>query len=361
MDTSHIERPKLQQIEGTDLAYVLAPIGVVEKFYADKEFMENTRSYTASFSQKYKNTFGMKIYKMEGRTIDELKSAIKSNSAVMLGDCIYSATNQDFVLDNISDNVIVGAVAPEEGRKNLLLKSEGAGLKNILVRCGDVLASSSGEVLRKTKGSSVIFGIDGFSGFYYEEFFAGKSDPVINNPQITNTKFNFVDVNGCLVSNQNFTRSEKPTIHYINRSYKDSSENKMYSNKSIYPASYVYDPGLLSKESPRYFPSPAHLIIENRLCDGKGVLDKLKISEERMLVDHYSRQRKINNILFDLRKKYLKGTISDSKYRIAMQTITSELKFYEDIFSEFETDMDREIKEMVDMAGELDSSENEML
>lgn len=358
MNTSHIERPKLRQIPGTDLACIIAPTGVKEKNGYDK-FIDYLASKTDgviisdSDTHRTLREYGMKIYKMQGRTIEELEAAVKSNNAILVGDTIFSAVNQDLSFDELDDLIVVGAQAQGRGRRNLLLKSYGSDLEDIGFKCGDVLISSTGEVLKMTYGTSVMHEIDVQTGYYYEDIFKAKGTPMFGDVKIVGMQYNFVDPNGVVVRKQNFDRTEEPTLHTLDRRYRDDSDGKLFLDDekyAIYPRSYVYDGGKNNGGRPKYFPSPAHLLMEHRvrLQENPDAAPMLE-DEVSIIAEHYLRQKKIPAIMDSLTKKYAAGTISADKYKKAMATLDAERKFNQVIFaSEFETEDDRAIEGIID-------------
>ena len=355
MNTSHIERPKLRQIPGTNLATYIGPTGAKDKSGYDK-FMEYLASKTEGViisdneTRRTLREYGMKIYKMQDRTVPELERDIKENNAVLLGDTIFSAVNQDLTCDDLDDYIVVGAQKTERGRRNFLLKSYGAHLEDITgFKCGDVLVSGSGEVLKNTYGTSVIHGIDAFSGYYYEDVFVAKGTPMLSDVKIVGIDYNFVDPNGVVVRRQNFQRTEVPTLHTLDRTYRDDSDGKLFLDKDIYPKSYVFDAGKNSSEKPRYFPSPAHLLIEHRVRKQENPNATPILEDEISLVaEHYLRQKEIQGIRESLTRKCAAGTISMDKYRTAMATLDEETKFTELVFAEYETEDDKAIAEVVE-------------
>lgn len=355
MNTSHIERPKLRQIPGTDLACIIAPTGVKEKNGYDK-FIDYLATKTDSIIVSDSSThstlreYGMKIYKMQGRTIEELESAVKANEAILVGDTIFSAVNQDLTFDEIDDLIVVGAQAPERGRRNLLLKSYGSDLEDIGFKCGDVLISQTGEILKMTYGTSVMHEIDVQTGYYYEDIFNAKGTPMFGDVQIVGMQYNFVDPNGVVVRKKNFDRTEEPTLHILDRAYRDDSEDKLFLSKDVYPKSYVYDGGKNNGGRPRYFPSPAHLLMEHRIRMQENPNATPMLEDEvSIIAEHYLRQKQLPAIMDSLTKKYANGTISIEKYKRAMATLDAERKFNQLIFTaDFETEDDRMIEGIID-------------
>ncbi len=355
MNTSHIERPKLRQIPGTDLACIIAPTGVKEKNGYDK-FIDYLASKTDSIVVSDSKThstlreYGMKIYKMQGRTIEELEKAVKANEAILVGDTIFSAVNQDLSFDEMDDLLVVGAQAQGRGRRNLLLKSYGSDLENIGFKCGDVLISATGEVLKMTYGTSVMHEIDVQTGYYYEDIFTAKGMPMFGDVNIVGMQYNFVDPNGVVVRKQNFDRTVEPTLHTLDRTYRDDSEDKLFLNKDIYPKSYIFDGGKNNSGRPKYFPSPAHLLMEHRTRMQEDPNSTPIVTDEvSVIAEHYLRQKQLPAIMDSLTKKFSAGTISADKYRRAMATLDDERKFNELIFSvEFETEDDRAIADVID-------------
>lgn len=354
MNTSHIERPKLRKIPGTDLACIIAPTGVNAKNGYDK-FIDYLASKTDAVIVSDNEThrtlrkYGMKIYKMQGRTIEELERVVKANEAILVGDTVFSAVKQDFSCDELDDLIIVGAQARGKGEKNLLLKSYGSDLESIGFKCGDVLISSTGEILKMTYGTSVMHEIDVQTGFYYEDIFKAKGTQMYGDVKIVGMQYNFVDPNGVVVRKQNFDRTDTPTIHTLDRTYRDDSEDKLFLNKDIYPKSYIYDGGKKRGEDPRYFPSPAHLLMEHRIRSQENPDATPMLEDEVSIVaEHYLRQKQIPAVIDSLSKKYSEGKISLAKYKRAMDTISAERRFNEVIFSqEFETEDDRAIERII--------------
>lgn len=355
MNTSHIERPKLRQIPGTDLACIIAPTGVKEKNGYDK-FIDYLASKTDGVIVSDSNThrtlreYGMKIYKMQGRTIEELEQAVKSNNAILVGDTIFSAVNQDLTYDELDDLIIVGAQAPERGKRNLLLKSYGSDLEDIGFKCGDVLISDTGEILKMTYGTSVMHEIDVQTGYYYEDIFTAKGSPMFGDVNIVGMQYNFVDPNGVVVRKQNFDRTEEPTLHTLDRTYRDDSEDKLFLSKDVYPKSYVFDGGKHNGGKPRYFPSPAHLLMEHRIRMQENPNATPMLEDEvSIIAEHYLRQKQIPVVMDSLTKKYAAGTISVDKYKRAMATLDAERRFNQVIFAqEFETEDDRAIEGIIE-------------
>lgn len=354
MNTTHIERPKLRQIPGTDLAYINAPTGVKAK-----NSYEKLIDYLASKSDsvivnnaetgRTLREYGMKIYKMQGRTIEELTQAVKNNEAILVGDTIFSAVNQDLTCDNIDDYIVVGAQKMEKGRKNLLLKSYGSDLDNVGFKCGDVLISDKGEVLKMTYGTSVLHEIDARTGFYFEDIFVAKGAPMLGDVKIVDMEYNFVDPNGVVVRKRNFQRSETPIIYALNRTYRDDSDDKLFLNKDIYPKSFVFDAGKKAGGQPMYFPSPAHLLMEHRIRLQENSKEPPILKDEmRVIKEHYLRQKNIPLIMEALTKKYANGTLSVEKYKRAMGTLDAERLFNQMVFAEFETDKDRAVAALLD-------------
>ncbi len=366
MNTSHIERPKLRQIPGTDLAYIIAPTGVREKNGYDKYIdylAAKTDSVIVGDDPKHTRLreYGMKIYKMQGRTLEELEAAVKANNAILVGDTIFSAVNQGLEFDEIGDFCVVGAQAQGKGRRNLLLKSYGSDLENIGYDCGDVLISSTGDILKMTYGTSVMHSIDSRTGFYYEDIFTAKGTPMLNEVQIVGMQYNFVDPNGVVVRKQNFDRTEEPTLHTLERTYRDESDGKLFLDKTIYPKSYIFDGGKNNGGKPMYFPSPAHLIMENRIRRQENPnATPLVDFEDGIVAEHYLRQTKIKGIMDSLTKKFAAGTIAADKYKTAMATLDSERRFNESFFSEFETEDDLAIRETIESGNYWVNEEGEL-
>ena len=367
MNTSHIERPKLRQIPGTDLAYIIAPTGVKDKNGYDK-FIEYLASKTDGIIVKDNETrrtlreYGMKIYKMQGRTIGELEQAVKENNAILVGDTIFSAVNQDLSFDELDDYIVVGAQKVNRGRRNLLLKSYGSNLEDIGYKCGDVLISAEGEVLKMTYGSSVMHEVNSNNGYYFEDVFTAKGTPMLGDVKIVGMEYNFVDPNGVVVRKQNFKRTETPTVHALDRTYRDDSDGKLYLNKDVYPKSYIYDAGKNMGGKPTYYPSPAHLIMENRIRKQENPnLPPMAIDEVSLVAEHYIRQLALPGIVEKLTQQCSAGTISVEKYRKAMATIDEERKFNDMIFSaEFETEDDRAIGEVIASGNYWTNEEGEL-
>lgn len=367
MNTTHIERPKLRQIPGTDLAYIIAPTGVKDKNGYDK-FIEYLASKTDGIvvsdneSRRTLREYGMKIYKMQGRTIEELERAVKENNAILVGDTIFSAVNQDLTFDELDDYIVVGAQKVDRGRRNLLLKSYGSDLEDIGYKCGDVLISAEGEVLKMTYGTSVMRGIDASNGYYFEDVFTAKGTPMLGDVKIVGMDYNFVDPNGVVVRKQNFQRTESATIHTLDRTYRDDSDGKLFLDKDIYPKSYIYDAGKNMGGKPTYYPSPAHLLMEHRIRQQENPTAEPMVKDEVSLVaEHYLRQLALPKIVESLTKKCSAGTISVEKYRRAMATIDEERKFADMIFAaEFETEDDRAIGEVIASGNYWTNEEGEL-
>lgn len=354
MNTSHIERPKLRQIPGTDLACIIAPTGVKEKNGYDK-FIDYLASKTDSVIVSDSKThstlreYGMKIYKMQGRTIEELEKAVKANEAILVGDTIFSAVNQDLRYDEMDDLIVVGAQAQERGKRNLLLKSYGSDLEDIGFKCGDVLISGTGEILKMTYGTSVMHEIDIQTGYYYEDIFKAKGTPMFGDVNIVGMQYNFVDPNGVVVRKQNFDRTEEPTLHTLDRAYRDE-EGKLFISHDVYPKSYIYDGGKHNGGRPKYFPSPAHLLMEHRIRMQENPNAAPMLEDEvSIIAEHYLRQKQLPEIMDGLTKKYAKGTITEEQYRRAMATLDAERRFNQVIFAaDFETEDDRMIEGIID-------------
>lgn len=330
----NIEYPKLRKINGTDLAYILAPCGVYEKNGFDK-YLDYLASKTEDLVvNNKKNTrtlrdYCYKIYKIEGRSREELEKAIKNNSAKLVGDMLFSAVNQNLQVD---DN------------GNLVLRSYGSDLDDIMIAGGDVLISKDGEVLRNTRGQMFIHSCDPFGNYPVDVFVSGRIS-LTDSVEITRIDYNFLNESGKMLCKQNFQRMDTPAIIEVKRVYTDNSEDKMFMNKSVYPTAYVYNWGR-NGERPTLFPSATALLIENRVRKLEMPESEPYVGDETpYIIAHYKRLSEIPSVIKKLTEKYKKDEISMAKYRRAMEALKSEQDLIRLFSNEFETPHDLYIAE----------------
>lgn len=338
MQKSHIEYPKLKRIPGTNIAYILTPCAVNFKNGFDKYIdylASKTNGAVKADSAEHHRTlreYCYKLYKINGLTLEELEEKIKANKAELVGDMFFSTGNQIFETD---DN------------GNLLLKSYGSDLENIGLDGGDVLLDSDGDVLRSTKGHMFIRQVDAF-GNYPCDVFVAKGEFMSDNVKIVRIDYNFLNKDGKLIRKQNFERTTTPTMHEVERTYSYKDDDKVFvdSSKSIYPKSYVFDPGKGNGGFPMFFPSATALLIENRnrIEEGKSPIVQ---DETPYLVDYYKRISQISSIQVKLTQKYQRGSLSPKAYRKAMHEIAEEEMLSRIFSTEMETKADRKIESAV--------------
>ena len=344
MRNSHIEYPSLKPIKGTDLAYILAPCAVNKKNGYDK-YIDYLASKTNgevivenSSKQRVLREYCYKVYKRQGKTIEELEQDIKTNNAILVGDMVFNVSGNNFELD---DN------------DNLLLRSYGSDLDGIKKDGGDVLISSSGKILRNSKGHMFIHPADPF-GNYPCDIFVAKSKGMFEDVEIVRIDYNFLTPDGHLVTQHNFQRvdkTDKPVIQEVSRTFSDESEGKKFidSSKIIYPKAYVCDFGKQSEQRPMFFPSATALLIENRsrIADGEAPIVE---DETPYVIEHYKRMKEIPTIQRKLSEKSAKGSMKFPTYIKAITNISNEEMLFR-IFGEMETDRDREIQEDLEFEG----------
>jgi len=343
MKTDHIEYPKLRAIAGTDLAYILCPIAVNQKNGFDK-YIDYLASKTngaviinSKPTQRVLREYGYKIYKRHGKPLNKLEKDIKENSADLVGDMAFDAVGQSFEPD---DN------------GNLLLRSYGSDLENVMIDGGDVLINSNGKVLRNTRGHMFIHKCDAF-GNYPCDVFVSKTYPLSDKVDIIRLDYNFLTSDGHLVKQQNFQRSETPVIKEISRTYNDKTDEKVFvdSSKLIYPKAYVYDGGKNDGQFPMFFPSATALLIENRTRIQEGE-QPIVDNETPYLIEHYQRQQNIPFAQRKLSEKSARGTIPYSTYIKTIELLSNE-EMMTRIFSEFETKTDLEILNALEAGEDL--------
>ena len=393
MGRNQIEYPKLTAFKGTDLAYIITPSGVTEdngfnKYinYLMNEYNKKLASQqvapkneedgqtklfedvveTPSENQSYEgnqiNLFGeeessttqtetqphltatervlaqkrreehankrqlrsycVKIYKRQGKSLEELEQDIYNNTAILLGDTFFSAVNQTFTPD---DN------------GNLLLRTFGSSLDDIMRPCGDMLISSDGTILKESKGSYAIFPCDSFGNYEVAKFVArrnSKEDEV----DIVRIDHNFIDKNGKFFSNKAFTHTTEPTFYTLDHTFSAQSQKLYIDNKKeINPRCYVY----LDKNECKLFPSATALLIENRARKQIDGAEGYIADETPYIIEHYERLEKIPQVLKRLAKLYSDGKISYTTYRTKTAEIDGERVLSGIFTNEFEEPDDR--------------------
>lgn len=349
MKQSHIERPELKAIPGTDLAYILAPCAVNQKngFAKYDDYLthklNSKDSNTPTNSDRVLREYCYKIYKREGRSLEELATAIKNNKAVMVGDTLFAVTNQDFTVD---DN------------GNLILKSYGSDLEDYTVQTdmegGDILINIDGDVLRNTHGHMFIHKADSF-GNYPVDVFVTKRKPMSDEVDIIRIDYNFLNPFGSVIRQKHFQSSNHPSLQEVNYTYSDhSQEDKPFIDRGVYPKGYMLDFGATTEQQPMFFPSATALLIRNREFMEESQTPIID-NETPYLVEHFKRMQELPDVERKLTNKWNKGTISYMQYKRAMGVIQSE-KLLADVFSELSLPSDRLIEEEV-LYGNLPTAE----
>ena len=346
MSRDYIIYPRLQIIEDTDIAYIVAPSGVKNKNGFDKHIDHKASQTNGVIIRDVANKdrtlreYCYKMYRLGDMTLDELKEEIKQNHAPLIGDMFFSVANQDFSVD---DN------------GNLILRSYGSDLDRIEIEGGDVLMHKDGHVIKKTDGHMFIRKCDAF-GNYYCDVFVAKTEYMKDTVDIIRIDFNFLTPDGHRISQHNFQRSDNKVIHEFTRTYSDNEGDKPFidRSKTIYPKSYVVDLGTTHYEKPMYFPSPAALLIENRARIKDG-LEPLVDDEKPYIIEHYKREKERIEAQRKLTNRSSNGKISFVQYKRAMNAFKNEESINE-IFGEFETAEDRKIQNDLEF-GEFDNDE----
>lgn len=349
-----MERPKLREIPGTDLAYILVQCGRDENGFdgrartiRERALKWDEPSRESIDDQRILNNYCYKIYIRDGRPLDELAEALSSKNndghlprPHMVGDMFFSPVNQDLTPDS---------------NGNLLLKSHGSQLENIKVEGGDVLIDTKGNVLRNTKGHEFIYALeqkdmeegDVQFGYYKTAVFNAKNDYVRNTTDIIGIEYNFLTPDGKLISRTPFERTDRPTMVTVDRTFRYEKGKTLFIDKDVYPAGYVYtDQGDI-----RFFPSPAALLIANRTRIGENPNLKPFITDETPIIgDYYERQGKIKEVLSNLTAKCSKGFksekggISYETYRAAINAMKEEDELIHIFEKNFETKNDLAIQ-----------------
>ena len=346
MSRDYIIYPRLQIIEGTDIAYIWAPSGVKNKNGFDKHIDYKASQTNGVIIRDVDNKdrtlreYCYKMYRLGNMTLDELKTQIKKNEATLIGEIFFSVANQDFSVDK---------------NNNLILRSYGSDLDNINIEGGDVLMHKDGHVIKKTDGHMFIRKCDAF-GNYYCDVFVAKTEYMKDTVDIIRIDFNFLTPDGHRISQHNFQRSDNKVIHEFTRTYSDENEKKQFidSSKTIYPKSYVVDMGKNSSEKPMFLPSPAALLVENRSRIAKG-LEPLVDDEQPYIIEHYKREKEIIEAQKKLTKRFQNEKISYPQYKRAMNAFNPEQSINEN-FYKIETKKDREIQNDLEF-GEFDNDE----
>lgn len=351
---TNIEMPKLTEIKGTDLAYILTRCGRDENGFDGR--IRTIRESNLGWDNPNKesiddkrilNNYCIKIYIKDGRSLEELSEAISSRNndghlprPHMVGDMYFSAVNQNLTLD---------------ANGNLLLKSHGSQLENLKIEGGDVLIDAKGHILRDTRGSMYIHALEQPNtpdecvqfGYYKTTVFKSKSNPDNNTTDIVGIEYNFLSPKGKQVSRTHFDKTDRPTIVPVERTYRDDRDG-LFISKEVLPTGYVYT----DKDNIFFFPSAVAFLIANRTRKSEHPnLPSLIEDETPIIQDFYARQEDLPRILEKLSDKCYKG-FRGEKGGVSYETyynIRKAMKEESDlnvIFTKtFETESDRAIHE----------------
>lgn len=337
MKTSHIERPKLRAIKGTDLAYILVQCGRDENGYDGRirnlreSLGWDSRERTSPDDKRILNNYCYKVYIRNGRSIEELEEALGPNNKDghlerphLVGDIFFSPLNEF----NVDEN------------GQLLLMSHGSNLEDVHKNGGDILIDKKGHIVRNTHGQMYIYPADEF-GFYPVDVFKAKGDYERNTSDIIDIEKNFLDPSGKLVSRTHFGTTHKPMLIDVARTYSDKSGGDTLISKDIYPTGYVYS----DNNSVKFFPSATALLIANRnlLQENPHATPYVK-DETSFIMEHYERLKAIPAVQSKLTQKFGKESISYSTYKKAINAMQYEDTLNALFESEFETASDRDIE-----------------
>lgn len=362
-----MERPKLRDIPGTDLAYIIEACGRDENGFDG--WIRTTRERTLKWDKPTResiddkrilNNYAMKIYIKEGRSLDEVAEAISSKNndghlprPHLVGDMFFSPVNQELTPD---------------ANGNLLLKSHGSQLENIKIDGGDVLIDCKGNILRNTKGHMFIYSLEQKNtpegvvdfGYYKTAVFTAKNDYVRNTTDITSIEYNFLTPKGNLISRTHFDKTDRPTLVPVERVYRDDRGSSLFIDKDILPTGYVYT----DSSEVMFFPTPSALLIANRTRIGENPnLPPLLKNENAIIVDLYERELQIPRIQAKLTEKCSKGFksqkggISYETYRDAIKSMNEEAELSNIFRKNFETAHDRAIEESLSIGAEQEMDE----
>lgn len=339
----YTETPQFKRIDGTDLVYIISADGVVDNgdnlLIAHLIKKSNGAILPTEDQMKEHDKLGeyvIKVFNTYGAPMEEFMEDYKKGYAQMVAYTSFVATQVDAIeLDK---------------NGNILLRSAGSHLSYKQKTSYDYLISKDGEILIKPPNYSLLQALAPAdeNGYYYSHIYQSKSAPMSRIVDVYRRDYNFFDRNGVRVRRDKFERTEEPTLHALERSYRDDSDGKLFIKQGIYPKSYVFDSGLGSSELPRYFPSPAHLLVANRQRREENANAVPYIQdEEAILMDHYNRQRDIRKVQAMLTKANIRGTISQEKYYRAMRMIDEEQRYANEVFSLYETPEDLDIENAI--------------
>ena len=334
-----VERPRFTKIEGTDLIYTVCSNGVYDN---GEELLNSEEKGPARLG-----IYVIKIFNTFGASMEEFEEDYRNGYAQMVAYTEFEKSQyRDIQLDRCG---------------NLLLRSAGSKLKPALSRYlknseknvrYDYLISKTGEILVQPANYSLLQALAPAdeNGYYYSHVYRSKSAPMSRIVDVYRRDYNFFDRNGVRIRQENFERTEEPTLHSLERYYRDDSDGKLFNKRGVYPKSYIYDSGLGSEDVPRYFPSPAHLLVAHRKQKMEHPeLPPLVENEDMIILDHCNRQKNISKVQAMLTRANVRGTLSFEKYRRAMQLLDAEQNYVNSVFEVYKTERDDEIQDMVDL------------
>ena len=264
------------------------------------------------------------IYRKEddNQSYEDFVKDIESGRIQKIGDMLFSAVNQNEM--------------KVDSNGNILLKSYGADLENIMITCGDILLDSEGNCLRNTRGNSCLREANQF-GYYPEDIFISELDKETGITNVVGLTYNFIDPEtGKRISNTNYSRpthldENQEYIFPIERTYFSTNDGTQFRSKDIYSRGYIYG----NRDKVEFFPSALDLIKESRARTAEGK-EPIDIDETPYLEEIARRPGQIETTITTLGKRLDSGKLSQSEYEKLITRLDREITKLEE-FQNIET------------------------
>lgn len=298
------------------LYYFQVQVGVSKNGYDNlidyltkKSFEDDDVKYAVNPRNRKEHAYVIYKKEDENQSYEDFVKDIEAGRIHKIGDFLFSAINQNMSLDK---------------NGNLLLKSYGADLENIMMNCGDILLDSEGNVLRNTRGNSCIREANEY-GYYPEDIFLSEQDKETGITNIVGLAYNFLDPEtGKRICNVNYKRpiledENQEYIFPIERTYFSTSNGIQFRSKDIYPTGYIH----ADRDSVTFYPSALDFIKENRNRAQKG--EAIDTDETPYLEEISKRPEVIDQTITSLGKRLDSGKMSQSEYDKLLSRLDREL------------------------------------
>ncbi len=330
---------QLINIPGTPLYRKLVIVGVERS--GAKRYLDYLASKTPDIIYEHDPKadgkvfkYGMMLYKKDpGMSMEDFRQGIKDEIIEpVYSKPICTDDKQDYTID---DN------------GNMVLRKYGFDLDEHKRPGGNLILHKDGTVVRDITGLDFISRHNAF-GFYPIEIYRNEFNSRTGRYTTVDCEYNFLDPNGSRVSVNSFRREDPPSITPVNHKFTFKEGTHLFIDKKhgINPTGYVYS----DKNEVRFFPSPAALLIANRMDMGEGHTGTGFIADETpYLRAFYERVLQLDGVESKIYSLLKSGKIDNDAYKKITKQLEEERYLIDNFRSTLETDADREVRRQVIM------------